>query len=91
MENLQDILNNSINEARNSKNQSEAIPVIFNIYGDPVENPWYFGYSDQEQVGKQMHVWTTGPGYGEYAKIVVKFEDFDPNDLRKNLKYNLIK
>lgn len=37
MENLQDILNNSINEARDSKNQENegVIQVMYNIYGDP--------------------------------------------------------
>lgn len=93
MENLQDILNNSINEARDSKNQEneEVIQVMYNIYGDPVNNPWYFGYSNQEQVGKQMVVWFPDLAYNNWAKIVVPFEKFDPKDLRKNLKYNLIK
>lgn len=78
-----------IDEARDSK--GEDIPVMYNIYGDPVDNPWYFGYSNQEQVGKQMCVWFPDIAYNNWAKIVVPFEKFDPKDLRKNLKYNLVK
>lgn len=85
MKNLTDI----IYEAHGSK--EGVIPVMFNIYGDPIDNPWYFGYSNREQIGKQMSVWTTGIAYNEWAKIVVPFEKFDPHNLKQNLKFNLIK
>ena len=81
-----------LTEARDSKGGDlPVIPVMFNIYGDPIGNPWYFGYTNQEQVGKQMGAWSTDRTYSEWAKIVVPFEKFDPNNLAKNLKYNLIK
>ena len=89
MEDLKDLLNSSIDEAHDPK--GEAIPVMYNIYGDPINNPWYFGYSRQEQIGRQMNVWTTGLAYNEWAKIVVPFEKFDPHNLKQNLKFNLIK
>ena len=92
MEDLKDLLTHSINEARDSKGEAiPVIPVMFNIYGDPIGNPWYFGYSNREQVGKQMCAWTIERAYNEWAKIVVPFEKFDPHNLERNLKFNLIK
>ena len=84
-------LNEMLTEAFNQKKWEDAgCPVMFSIYGN-VEGPWYFGYTKQEQIGKQMNVWTTGPAYNEWAKIVVPFDQFDSYKLANNLKYNLIK
>lgn len=87
MKNITEILTEALNR---NKWEAAGCPVMYSIYGN-VEGPWYFGYTEQEQVGKQMGVWSTERAYSEWAKIVVPFDQFDAYKLSNNLKYNLIK
>lgn len=68
------------------------IKVMYSTYGDP-EGPWYFGETDETIESDCMKVNLTlkGEPYYTYAKLVVPFENFNPNDLKENLKYNMCK
>ena len=68
------------------------IKVMYSIYGDP-EGPWYFGNTDGKVEGDSIlvNLILNGVIFHTYAKLVVPFEKFNPNNLKENLKYNMCK
>ena len=68
------------------------IKVMYSTYGDP-EGPWYFGSTDGKMEGDRIEINLTinGTPSHTYAKLVVPFENFNPYNLKENLKYNMCK
>jgi len=71
------------------------IPVLYKLY--PNALVWYFGFSDgivKEMSGrKYMACYTTEDTdflMPLYSPVVVKFEEFDTQDVESNVKKNLV-
>lgn len=88
MKNITEMLTEAFNQ---KKWEDAGCPVMYAIYGN-VEGPWYFGYTNQHIEHGQMKVFSNPTDYlGQFAKLVVPFDQFDPYKVENNKKYNLIK